>query len=755
MTAQTGHHTRRYAGPKRTHRNQDLGPLLTHEMNRCIACYRCVRFYRDHAGGRDLDAFGAHDRVYFGRAEDGVLESPFAGNLAEICPTGVFNDRYWSQHYARRWDMNATPAICQHCAVGCNITLYERNGTLRQVQNRYHGAINGFFLCDRGRFGPMFADGPARISVPRHRGAAVDAEAALGLARAATDKGAIGIGSPRASLEANFALRRLVGPERFFAGVSDREAALVQRMAAILRDGPARIATLKDVEASDAVLVLGEDLTGTAPRAALALRQAARGAERALAQEKGVADWLDAAVRVAGEGRRSPITLVTPMPDALDDIAVQALRRRPDQVAGFGFAVAEVLKGAASPDPEVAAAARALAEAKAPLVVAGAGLGLAGPVEAAAAVAAALGPRARIALFPPEANSLGLALLGGAGLDSAVAVLDRDPCAVIVLENDLSRRVAPEALDRLHAAATSVIVLDCLEGGTAARADLVLPVASFAEAAGTVVNHEGRAQRGFAARPPAAPASWRLLSRLGGGMFGGGDETLDDVLAALAGDFPDLAAAASAAPKAGTPVPVARAPAPYSGRTASDRAGRVAGGTPPHDPDSAMNWSMEGLRGDRVPPALSTGPAVPGLHSVSAAYHAQQTIGGPLEGGDPGTALLRAGGGSGVAAVLADPATRDAPGFLCLPLHDPFSATETDGASPILAKRAPAPRIVLHPQDAAGLGLAAGAAVVLDGVPALAPVTLDAGMPRGHVGLSVGIVASRVGNRRIRIGAAP
>ena len=67
MTVMTGHTYRRYRFQKRTHRNQDLGPFVNHEMNRCIACYRCVRFYRDYAGGRDFDVFGAHDYVYFGR----------------------------------------------------------------------------------------------------------------------------------------------------------------------------------------------------------------------------------------------------------------------------------------------------------------------------------------------------------------------------------------------------------------------------------------------------------------------------------------------------------------------------------------------------------------------------------------------------------------------------------------------------------------------------------------------------------------
>ncbi len=58
MTVMTGHNYRRYRGKKRTFRNQDLGPLVNHEMNRCIQCYRCVRFYRDYAGGRDFDVFG-------------------------------------------------------------------------------------------------------------------------------------------------------------------------------------------------------------------------------------------------------------------------------------------------------------------------------------------------------------------------------------------------------------------------------------------------------------------------------------------------------------------------------------------------------------------------------------------------------------------------------------------------------------------------------------------------------------------------
>ena len=82
----TGHDYRRYAFQKRTFRNQYLGPFVNHEMNRCIQCYRCVRFYREYAGGRDFDVFGLRDQVYFGRQADGVLENEFSGNLVEVCP---------------------------------------------------------------------------------------------------------------------------------------------------------------------------------------------------------------------------------------------------------------------------------------------------------------------------------------------------------------------------------------------------------------------------------------------------------------------------------------------------------------------------------------------------------------------------------------------------------------------------------------------------------------------------------------------
>ena len=56
-------------------------------------------------------------------------------------------------HYTRKWDLQTAPSVCVHCGLGCNTIPGERYGSLRRIRNRYNGAVNGYFLCDRGRYG--------------------------------------------------------------------------------------------------------------------------------------------------------------------------------------------------------------------------------------------------------------------------------------------------------------------------------------------------------------------------------------------------------------------------------------------------------------------------------------------------------------------------------------------------------------------------------------------------------------------------
>src|SRR5690606_5286584 len=121
------------------------------------------------------------------------------------------------------------------------------------------------------------------------------------------------IGSPRASLESNFALRSLVGEDNFYHGVSDTDFDLANLTLRILREGPARTPSLKEMEQADAILILGEDLVNTAPRMLLSLRQAVRHApsDEAAGDIK-VPLWQDAAIREAVQERKAPLFSITP-----------------------------------------------------------------------------------------------------------------------------------------------------------------------------------------------------------------------------------------------------------------------------------------------------------------------------------------------------------------------------------------------------------------------------------------------------------
>ncbi|MGH9588491.1 MAG: NADH-quinone oxidoreductase subunit NuoG, partial [Acidobacteriaceae bacterium] len=381
MTVTTGHDYRRTRFPKRTFRNQYLGPFVYHEMNRCIQCYRCVRFYRNYAGGTDLNSFGITNEVFFGREKDGVLENEFAGNLVEVCPTGVFTDRTLRRHYTRKWDLQMAPSICGGCGLGCNITMGERYGLLRRVVNRFNSEVNGYFLCDRGRYGYEYVNSQQRIRTAQFQGAQIPAdEAAVKLRNIISEsKTVIGIGSPRASLESNFALRRLVGKDRFFSGVAQEEWTRLKETVRLLQSSPARVASLHDVESSDAVLILGEDLTNSAPRMALSVRQALRQQSFQAAQKVRVPLWMDDAVRELAQGTRSPLFIAAPGPTRLDDVATKVFRASPDDIARLGFAIAHELDAMA---PEVAnlpdelrdharTIAQALNSARHPLVISG------------------------------------------------------------------------------------------------------------------------------------------------------------------------------------------------------------------------------------------------------------------------------------------------------------------------------------------------------------------------------------------------
>ena len=195
-------------------------------------------------------------------------------------------------------------------------------------------------------------------------------------------------------------------------------------------------------------------------------------------------------------------------------------------MARLGFAIAHLLDDECACGSGLAgrrcvpwptSIAQALKKAQRPLVISGPSCNNEAVIQAAANVARALcmtGLPAGLSFTMPECNSFGLALMGGAPLSQAFkAVRDGAVDAIVILENDLYRRAPAQSVDAFLSGAKHVIVLDHLLNQTAERATLAIPAGTFAEADGTLVSSEGRAQRFYQVFVPEGDiqASWQWL----------------------------------------------------------------------------------------------------------------------------------------------------------------------------------------------------------------------------------------------------
>lgn len=770
MTVMTGHDYRRYRFKKRTYRNQYLGPLIHHEMNRCIQCYRCVRYYRDYAGGEDLNVFAAHNHVYFGREKDGVLQSPFSGNLAEVCPTGVFTDKTLKQHYTRKWDLTMAPSVCQHCSVGCNTIAGERYGELRCMLNRYNSEVNGYFLCDRGRFGYEFVNSENRIQQPliRNRVSEAASETALldFLRPVVTQQKLIGIGSARTSMESNFMLRQLVGPENFYQGIGEEEAYLTRKLVQLLATGTVHSASLKDIEEADAVLILGEDIWNTAPMMALAVRQSVmKTAAKGAAQQARLPIWQDAAIKELVQEEKGFMANITVVSSPLDEMATGSFRAAPDDIARLGFAIAHQLNASLSPVDskdehwvnQAKKIAAALQSAQQPVIISGISCYNEGIIKAAYDIAAALTTserKAGVAYVLPECNSMGLAMMQAPSFEQALKrVQDEAETTVVILENDLYRTIPPTLVNDLFSRCRSV-VLDALHNPTTEKADVLIPAATFAEGDGTIVNYEGRAQRYYQVFMPMNPLvkeSWKWLKELlviRTQKSNGQEYHPDQVLEQLEASLPQFKGITKVAPRHDFTVHgerIPREPHRYSGRTAILANITVSEPKPMQDHDSPLTYTMEGYKG--IPPSSAI-PFywAPGWNSVQSVTKYQEEPGGPLRGGDPGIRLFhdRTGATPTFFKDIPEAYKPRQQKWLLLPQYHALGSGELSIYTEALRELSPQPFVYLSPMDAQKLKVLEGEAVKLfvEGKSAVFPVLIKNELGAGMVLAAAGLPGS-------------
>ncbi|MBI1922191.1 MAG: NADH-quinone oxidoreductase subunit NuoG [Geobacter sp.] len=447
-----GHGIRNFRGKKRTFIPQFLGPHIEHEMNRCIECYRCVRFYQEYAGGSDFGVMGSARRVYFGRFEEGKLESPFSGNLVDICPTGVFTDKT-ARFRARYWDYEMAPSVCPHCSLGCNTVPAARYRELLKIMARRNDAVNGWFICDRGRFSNKAVNDPTRPRFPLVDGKETTWDEALDAILMRVEElseihgeGCLAVvGSPRLSLEGNVLLPQLaeVLGASFLCHFTDREEE--ERTVAVVSHLTRKnAASMADVRGADCIVVADCDLLDEGPMMALAVRQAWR---------KG------APVFLAGEN--SPL----------------------DQARQIGIEPVKI--GSVDEVP--------LASFKSPVVICGT------KHNSPAAIERLFRCETSIACLLPGPNAFGAALLARehetVSLTEALAT--GKVKGIIAVEAD----IPVEMLEGMALLAA----IDWHPTDAVQQADVIFPSLAWQEMDGTFINNEGRAQRFKRTMKPGLP----------------------------------------------------------------------------------------------------------------------------------------------------------------------------------------------------------------------------------------------------------
>ncbi|WP_320672309.1 NADH-quinone oxidoreductase subunit NuoG [Patulibacter defluvii] len=515
----------------------ELSPLIAIDRERCILCYRCVRFSQEVSEDYQLILHERGADTFVGTFDGHPYVAPFSGNIIELCPVGALTSQAY-RFRARPWDIEQSGSVCTLCPGQCNVSYTVRDDRVMRVLSRENDAVDDGWLCDRGRFAYQSSYVDERVTEPLLRDGGVlrpvSWDRALTEAARLLGKGsgiaALAAGST--SNEEGWLLRRLhadvLGSHDFDSRVGATGPAVSAGLLAAL-DTPEAQATVPDVEWAHSVLVLDAEPVDDMPILDLRIRKGVR-----------------------RHGMR--LAVATSRPSSLDSIAEQAVRFAPGAGEAFACALDAAIGGvgdvgglaaAAGADPaQVEALGRMLREAGEDVVIVwGERLTHGGnPDNAARAllkVAGRLGlldDRAGAGLLqvPSSPNGRGLREIGllptsgpgfrepaevgrsareiaeatAAGRISALHLLHVDP-----VQSFPERGLWERALDR---ASGVVAHAQFLTDGLREHATVVFPAEAGAEKEGTVTHPDGRIQRLRPAvgRPEDARPTWQVLSQL-------------------------------------------------------------------------------------------------------------------------------------------------------------------------------------------------------------------------------------------------
>jgi NADH-quinone oxidoreductase subunit G len=550
----------RFIEPKRHFQKPlELSPLIAIDRERCILCYRCVRFSQEISEDYQLILLDRGAHTFVGTFDGHPYVGPFSGNIVELCPVGALTSTAY-RFRARPWDIEGAGSLCTLCPSQCNTSLTVRDDRLMRVLARQHDGVDDGWLCDKGRFAYQVVHSDERVTQPMVRGAGGDLEPAswdealdraTDILRAAGNRAA-GLAGSGATNEEGLVLGRLLRDGLGSPHLDSRprgavDADQLRRLAA-----PRLQATVPDLEFAHGVLVLDCEPIDEAPIFELRIRKGVR-------------------------RNRVKLGVATSRPSALDPIAAASARFAPGHVVAFLEALSAALEEPADGGPasgasagggsaggaaaggsgqassgldELAAAAgaqavdlRALAGALRGeeivilygerLLDAGGGAGGDWLLEIAAQLGVAETDGAGLLGIPDGTNGRGLREVGvlpnaGPGFSDVAGGLDApgiagglaagELAAVYLLSCDPVRSHPDQASWMAGLAGADGVIAHAmlLTEGIRAHASVVFPGEAAAEKEGTVTHPDGRIQRLRPAigRPGEVRAEWAVLCEL-------------------------------------------------------------------------------------------------------------------------------------------------------------------------------------------------------------------------------------------------
>ena len=508
QTYKHGPGSSRYLEPKRTYEKAlEISDLVVLDRERCVLCWRCVRFSDEIAGDRFIQLVDRGAGTQILTFKDEPFDSYFSGNTIQICPVGALTSKPY-RFVSRPWDLKSAPSVCSYCSVGCPLTNDVRNEKLVRTQALPNENVNDFWTCDKGRFGYHYVDSPDRLRTPLLRSGDDFESVAWGRALAAVadvlkDADRIGvIAGGHLTTEDAFGIAKLARDVLHTRDIDSRiqDAGAPYELALRVSAVAGSSATLNDLERAHTIIWVGPDPKEALPVLYLRLRKA-----------------------VLDQGAK--LIVISSRRISLDNLATHVIRC---DAGGEADAIEALLPSTATPEETV----RDIGD---PVVIAWAP-GSPGRDETAvfgAVVALAHEYEGRLLVCPPHAGSQGMIDMGCyPSLGPGYSVLDEpgkdtrqileaaassELDALLVFGADPIADFPDAALaERALSGDAYVVVMELFATATATHADAVFPSVAYAEREGTLTNLERRLQKlePVLAPPGAATEPWRACLRL-------------------------------------------------------------------------------------------------------------------------------------------------------------------------------------------------------------------------------------------------